>query len=101
VLELTPAAMVLLLIAAKAAGSGEIPYFSQTIVGMSVLGALFVLWRFQRSLIRPLEGRLSGEVKSRRECEWRLSELVRWLREEAGIEVPERIMFDRPPWERE
>jgi hypothetical protein len=60
-----------------------------------------VLWRFQRSLIRPLEGRLSGEAKSRRECEWRLSELVRWLRQDAGIDVPDSILFDRPPWERD
>lgn len=96
-------AMVLLL--AAEAGSGQVPFFGESIAVIGTLGALLVLWRFQRSIIGPLEKRaastdrrLEREERHRRECEWRVAELVRWFRSE-GFAVPDRVLYGRPPWE--
>lgn len=98
---------VVVIAAQKAAGADDIPYFSQGVVGVAVMGSLFMLWRFQRSLIGPLEHRattsdqaLHDEREERRECEWRLGQLVEWLRDEEGMAVPDRIVYGRPPWAR-
>ena len=99
------AAVIMAAMLAAEAAEQQIPYFGESIAVVGTLGALIVLWKFQRSVIGPLEQRaattdkrLTAESKQRRECEWRISELVRFLRGE-GIAVPDRILYARPPWE--
>lgn len=82
-----------------------IPYFSQGVVGITVTAALLVLWRFQRSVVKPLveraaanDRRLARSELSHRVCDWRVSELVRYHRVDLGLEVPNEIVYGRPPW---
>lgn len=104
-MENAAAGAMVLLLAAEAA-SGQIPYFGESVAVVGTLGALLVLWRFQKSIIGPLERRaastdrrLSAEARQRRECEWRFAELVQHLRTEEGLAIPDRILYGRPPWE--
>lgn len=98
-MENVAAALLLGLIAAQTSGSGSVPYFSETVVGVSVVGSLLVLWRFQRSIIGPLTRRAEQTERRAKESEWRLNALLRWLRE-TGVAIPDQILYGRPPWER-
>lgn len=104
-MELVAVASLGALIVASQTETG-IPYFGPGVAVVGTLGALYMLWRFQRSIVQPLERRadstdtrLRRETRQRETCEWRLGELVMWLRQSEGMAVPDHILLGHPPWE--
>lgn len=98
------AAMYGALLAAQS--NGDVPYFNEGIVGISILGILALLWKIQRSVIRPLTSRADGldralklERLERRIVEWRMTEVARLVRG-SGIEISDSIMYGEPEWAR-
>lgn len=85
------------LLAAQAAEEGGgLPYFSQTVVGISVVGILVLFWKIQRSIIHPLERRVRASEVRERVCVWRLARVVTLL--SRGEPVTMSVVTERPPW---